>query len=273
VLSWCGPLLLGSALLCWPYRPGRSRVAAIHGAPLRRQRWRDGLHRPPALLVAVLAGGAGLSVAGPAGSVAAAVTATTAILRLRARRRAAAALAATAELAAALGLLGAELRAGGHPAQAAERVAADAAPVAARVLGSVAITARLGGDVAAVMRRQAGADPALVQPLDQLAAAWSLASRHGIPLADVLEAVRGDLQHRVRASQRLNAALAGPRATALVLAGLPVLGLLLGQLVGARPWLVLTRVAAGQLLLALGAVLTCAGLFWSARLTAKASAS
>jgi tight adherence protein B len=191
VLSWCAPLALGGALLCWPYRPGRSRAADIHAAPRRTRRWRGGPHQPPVLVVAVLAGGVGLIVAGAAGGLAAAVAGATVVVRLRARRAAVSSLAVTAELAASLGLLCGELRAGGHPAPAAERV---------------------------------------------------------------------------------DAALAGPRATALVLAGLPVLGLLMGQLVGARPWLVLTRAAAGQLLLGLGALLTCAGLIWSARLMAKVSA-
>src|SRR5215211_5401859 len=50
-----------------------------------------------------------------AGAVAAAVATGTASGRWRARRRAAQSLAAAADLAAALGLLAAELRAGAHP--------------------------------------------------------------------------------------------------------------------------------------------------------------
>jgi tight adherence protein B len=57
-----------------------------------------------------------------------------------------------------------------------------------------------------------------------------------------------------------------------VLAGLPVLGLLLGQAVGADPWHVLTAHAAGQLLLVVGTGLVCAGLAWSARLVNKVAA-
>jgi len=214
----------------------------------------------------------GFLLAGPAGAVAAAVAAGTALARWRARRREAQSLAATADLAGALGMVAAELRAGAHPATAAERVAADAGPVAAGVLGTVAATARLCGDVAAALRREADTARAIAQPLEQLAAAWTLAQRHGIPMADVLDAVGGDLDHRVRARRRLHAALAGPRATATVLAALPVLGLLLGQAVGAQPWRVLTATAAGQLLLMLGSLLICAGLAWSARLVASAAA-
>jgi len=271
VLTWFAPLLLAAAVLCWPARIGRARVASLGPARSGRGRRRSGLRRPVAA-AALLAGAVGLVVAGPAGCLAGAVSAGTTAGRWRSRRREARSLAATAELATAVGLLCAELRAGGHPAPAAERVAADAGPYAAVVLGSVAATARLCGDVSAALRRQAAAVPVLAQPLDQLAAAWALAARHGIPLAPVLDAVRSDLDHRVRARRRLRACLAGPRATAAVLACLPLLGLLLGQAVGAQPWLVLTGVAAGQLLLAVGALLICAGLAWSARLVDRAAA-
>ena len=53
------------------------------------------------------------------------------------------------------------------------------------------------------------------------------------------------------------------------LAGLPLVGLLLGQALGARPWAVLTGTVLGQGLLVVGAVLVAAGLEWSAHLTAR----
>jgi tight adherence protein B len=268
VLTPIVPLVLALALVCWPDRPARARILP----PRNRVRLRAVVRQPRLVVTAVVAGCIGLVIAGPAGFVAAAAAAGTAVGRWRARQREARSIAATAELAAVLGLLAAELRAGAHPAAAAERVAADAGPTAAAVMSSVAATARLCGDVAAALRRQAAATPVLEQPLDQLAAAWMLAARHGIPLADVLDAVRGDLDHRVRARRRLHASLAGPRATAAVLACLPVLGLLLGQAIGAQPVRVLTGEGSGQLLLMLGVLLTCVGLAWSARLVARAAA-
>ena len=270
MLSWWVPLALSAAVLCWPYRPGRARVLTLTGP--RPRRMTVVARRPGVAVAAGAAACLGLAVAGPAGAVAAAVAAGTTVARWRSRRRAARSVAATADLAGALGLLAAELRAGAHPAVAAERVAADAGAAATAVLGTIAATARLCGDVAAALRRESCTTAGLERPLAQLAAAWTLAQRHGIPLADVLDAVRGDLDHRVRANRRLHAALAGPRATAAVLAALPVLGLLLGQAVGAHPWRVLTGGEAGQVLLLVGSVLICAGLAWSGRLVAKAAA-
>jgi tight adherence protein B len=273
MLTWLAPLALSVAVLIWPHRPARERVARLTQSRTGAGRWRAAGRRPRMTAIAGTAACLGLMVAGPAGAVAAAVATGTALTRWRARRREVRSLAATADLAAALGLLGAELRAGAHPAVAAERAASDAGPAAAAVLRAIAATARLCGDVALALRREAAAVPALEQPLDQVAAAWALAERNGIPLADVLAAVRGDLDHRVRSHRRLNASLAGPRATATVLACLPLLGLLLGQAVGGRPWRVLSGTAAGQALLLLGVLLICAGLAWSSRLVSKAAAS
>lgn len=272
MLTSLAPLALSLAVLCWPYRVARARVAVLD--PSLDPSWpihgllRAAMGQPPVAVAAIVGGVIGLTTAGLAGALPAALAAATAVSRWQARRRQARSLAVAADLAAVLGLLTAELRAGAHPATAAEHAASDAAPITAAVLTSVAATARLCGDVPQVLRRQAQAVPVLQQPLDQLAAAWTLAERHGIPLADVLDTVRGDLDHRVRARRRLHASLAGPRATAAVLACLPVLGLLLGQAVGAQPWRVLTETAAGQALLVIGVTLICAGLTWSARLVA-----
>jgi tight adherence protein B len=57
----------------------------------------------------------------------------------------------------------------------------------------------------------------------------------------------------------------------VVLAGLPVLGLLMGSGVGARPWSVLTTTAAGQVLLVVGVLLELAGIAWTGRLARRAA--
>ena len=90
-----------------------------------------------------------------------------------------------------------------------------------------------------------------------------MAERHGLALADLLEAARSDLLGRIRFRQRTEAALAGARATAAVLAGLPALGVTLGQLMGAAPLRVLLGGGLGGVLLVLGTVLACAGLLWT----------
>lgn len=276
MLIWWAPVALAAALLCWPHRPATARIRRLAAGTSRLRpawpRWAP-LRRPGTAVGVVAAAALGLVTAGPAGAVAAALAVGTGLVRWRARRGEIRAAKATADLASALGLLAAELRAGAHPAVAAETVTEDAGPAAARALRLIAATARLGGDVAGALQREAHATPALQRPLAQLAAAWTLAQDQGIPLAEVLDAVRRDLDHRVRAGRRLQAALAGPRATAAVLAVLPVLGLVLGQTVGAQPWRVLTGTAAGQALLLAGTALSCAGLAWSARLITRAAAS
>lgn len=229
--------------------------------------------RRPGLAVTVSAGAVlGWLVAGAGGAAALGLAAATVGVRLRSHRGAAARLAASADLVAALGLLTAELRAGVHPAVAAERVACDATPAIGVVFESIAGAARLSGDVPGALRRATCGAPALAEALGRVAAAWQLAEQHGIGLADVLDALRRDLDHRVKATRRLAAALAGARATSVVLAVLPLLGLLLGQAVGAAPLRVLAGTVAGQLLLVAGSGLVCAGLAWSARIVGKAAA-
>ena len=61
--------------------------------------------------------------------------------------------------------------------------------------------------------------------------------------------------------------MAGARATASILTGLPVLGVLLGQLIGARPLSLLLGGHAGGWLLVVGSALACAGLLWADRIT------
>ena len=91
--------------------------------------------------------------------------------------------------------------------------------------------------------------------LARIAAATRLSTRTGCSLAAVATAVEDDLRARARHRAELRAATAGPRASAVVLAGLPVLGLLMGSGVGADPWRVLTTTAAGQALLVGGVAL------------------
>jgi tight adherence protein B len=260
-------LALALATLSWPAASSVSRLRATGlrgGGQGRRLRWRTGLPWP-------LAGGlAGWLLAGPGTGVAAAILVATVRGRLRDRHRDAVVLRGVADLAEALrGLVG-ELRSGAHPAVAAEHAGEDAGPVIATVLGTVATTARLGGDVTVALGDLARTQPALAGVLGQLSRAWQLAGRHGLPLADVLDAMRRDLDQRVRFARQVSARMAGPRASAAVLAGLPVLGLLLGQAIGAAPLHVLLHTTLGQFLLVLGVLLTCAGLLWSARLVGKA---
>jgi tight adherence protein B len=223
------------------------------------------------LLLVVFATGAGAALAGIGGGLAGAMVIGTVSARWRTGRDHRISAVVATGLSDALGVLVAELRAGAHPAAAVQSAAdtqADGSSEVVQMLAVAAAAARLGGDVPAVLRNAA---PTHLRPwLDRLAGAWALAERHGIPLADLLDAVRGDTEHRVRFAADVQARLAGPRATAAVLAGLPLLGLALGQAVGAAPLRVLCETSVGQLLLVIGTGLASGGVLWSARLISGA---
>ena len=63
--------------------------------------------------------------------------------------------------------------------------------------------------------------------------------------------------------------MAGPRATAMVLAALPAVGVLLGQAMGAAPLAVLTGGGTGGIMLVVGVGLACAGLLWTDAIVAE----
>jgi tight adherence protein B len=248
-------LLLATALLVWPQLK-----------PLRRLRpaGKREIVVPPyiwlaaAVVVTYLAAGIGGLVAG--------AVLTTVIYRiLKQGKRDKARRAATEALSNGLGGVIDELRAGAHPAAAAEGAAQDTSAPAAEVLKAAAATARLGGDVERTLRELR--QPLLNKAVDQLARAWRVSAKHGVALADVLDATRRDLDQQAAFARQVHARMAGPRASAAVLAGLPVFGVLLGELSGARPLHVLVGTAEGQVLLVLGAVFLAAGLWWTKRIT------
>lgn len=126
-----------------------------------------------------------------------------------------------------------------------------------------------GRSMARAVRAPATAAPGtgdLADALRRVSAAVLLSTRTGCSLAGVLGAVEDDLRARRRQRTELRTATAGPAASAMVLAGLPVLGLAMGSGVGADPWRVLTTTGTGQLLLVAGVALELAGLAWSRRL-------
>lgn len=259
-------LVAGLAVLCWPPRRSAGRLRALASPRAGSLAWLR-VPRPTTVMVACGASVAGWLLAGPGGALAAALAGATASRRLAARRSTRRSMAAVDGMAEALRSLVAELRAGAHPATAAESAAIDAEPGAAAAMRGIAAVARLDGDVERALAASRAANPATAHVLTQLARAWILVRRHGLPLADVLDSVRHDLDTRARFTRQVHARMAGPRTSATILAGLPAVGLLLGQAMGAHPVRILTATTPGQLLLVTGTLLTCAGLTWSARLT------
>ncbi|HTF48784.1 MAG TPA: type II secretion system F family protein [Pseudonocardia sp.] len=274
--SWVAVALsLAAAIACWPASPARSRLVALL-APARGPGGRLGHlagwiavdpHRGVVVLVVSALGG-GL-LAGVGGALAAAIASGVGYHRWRAGAVRRGHSTEVAALLDAVAVMTAELRAGAHPAGAAASAAAGAG-VVHRVLTSVAAGAQLGAQVPALLERHASNEPAIADELRRMAAAWALAERHGATLAELMDAVRADLEARVRLAGQIKAQLAGPRASSAVLAGLPVLGVALGQGIGANPWQVLTGTPVGQVLLVVGTGLVCAGMLWSGRITGKA---
>ncbi|MFE3797174.1 hypothetical protein [Nocardia tengchongensis] len=208
-----------------------------------------------------------LLLAGPGPALAALLVASTAWVRHRRARRARLRTAATAQLLEGLEAVIGELRIGAHPSAAAAAAAAETEGEASRAFAVSAARSRLGGSGAEGLRCP---DSVVARELSGVAGAWRVAERHGLALAELLTAARLDLLGRKRFRDRTAAALAGARATALVLALLPVLGIGLGQLMGAAPLHVLFVSPAGTALLPLGSALTCAGLLWSDAIADKA---
>nr|WP_090346586.1 type II secretion system F family protein [Mycolicibacterium malmesburyense]CRL79205.1 type II secretion system protein [Mycolicibacterium malmesburyense] len=243
---------------------------ALLTAPGPRRRWtpkvrpRRGAVRVPLALwpAGVLAA---LTVVAPLGVVVAgAIAAASVSARARRRRRSRARAAEAAALEGALDVLVGELRIGAHPVAAFDTAAAEVDGAAAVSLRTVAARARMGADVAAGLR-SAARRSALPAYWQRLATCWELAQSRGLAIATLMHTAQRDIVARERFSAQVNAGMAGARATATVLAVLPLLGVGLGELIGAQPLRFLF--STGQWLLVAGVTLTCVGLAWSDRIT------
>jgi tight adherence protein B len=256
--------VLAAAVACVPPPPAVARFAALWPTtPSRYARW-------PSLIGPVVIGGLGGAVLAGVGGALAGALAALVVRHRRAGRRAAQHRATAAEqLAAAVARITDELRAGSHPAAALAGTDADG-PHARSVLAPAAVAARLGDGIVPALRRGAAGRPEISADVERIAMAWALAERHGIPLADLLGRAHEDIRWRVRFAATVRAQLAGPRATAAVLTTLPVLGIGLGQLIGADPIGVLRGGPLGQLLLVVGVALLAAGSAWSERILGSA---
>jgi tight adherence protein B len=256
-------LLLSLALLVLPSSP-RRRLRS----PARVRRPLAGRGGPACAACALAAA----AVLLPWTTVlAAALVGATAGLRYRRRRGIQRALDEGRTLEAALDVLVGELRVGSHPVRAFRAAAEETAGAVGMALAAVSARARLGADVTAGLRAAARSS-ALSAQWDRLAVCWQLASDQGLAIATLMRTAQRDIAERQRFSARVASGMAGARATSTILAGLPVLGVLLGQLIGARPLSFLLGGHAGGLLLVVGSVLACGGLLWSDRITDRLEA-
>ncbi len=168
-------------------------------------------------------------------------------------------------MASALEVLIGELRVGAHPVRAFTVAAGEAPGVVGIALQRVAGRAHLGADVAAGLLA-AEQDSAVPAYWTRLAVCWELAAQRGLSISVLMRAAHLDIVERQRFTDRTRAALAGARATAVILAGLPGVGVALGEAIGAHPVRFLLGSGLGGVLLVIGVALIAAGLAWSERI-------
>ncbi|WP_434995038.1 type II secretion system F family protein [Arthrobacter sp. Ld5] len=102
-----------------------------------------------------------------------------------------------------------------------------------------------------------------------LAGCLIVAERSGAPLAGILEQYARQLDTQLDSLSARETALAGPRATVLLLAWLPAVGLVLALALGVNPLEVLLGSALGRLTLAVGVVLMLLARLWSRHLVGR----
>ena len=170
------------------------------------------------------------------------------------------------DLAGVLVAVSAQLRAGATSAEAWSRalqtVAVGPVPTVDTLLAATSAPAR--------WRLRRRADSGSVQRVRAVVAAARLSAELGAPLAGVLDRIASAVAADEEADGERRAALAGPRSTAQVLAWLPVLGVVLGTLLGADPVGVVLSGGIGTACAVLGVVLVVLGRWWTSTLLSRA---
>jgi tight adherence protein B len=127
----------------------------------------------------------------------------------------------------------------------------------------------VGADLAGALR--AVDHPGLATVFTRLATVATLGDA-GVPLAELLDRLDAELRAHRRAAERAVAQLAAVRATTHLLAVLPLLGLLIGYVLGVDPLDTILHTPAGGVSAVVAMVLQVAGAAWTERLTRPAAA-
>jgi len=259
-MTWLAVALAAIAVDLW--RPGAHRLVATRLRLQARRAWRRPRSRP-AMLAVPVAIGVPLLCDGPLILVglASAGAFWVALGVVRAARRRSRAAARRRAMVETLSFLVAELRAGAVPELALASVAAESVD-----LGPAARAAAAGADPVPVLLESA-ATPGL-EALRAVAGAWQVAERSGAPVADVLARVVDRVRDDLDLGREVEAELAPARATARIMALLPLAGLALGSGAGGDPIGVVTQTWIGGVCVAAGIGLAVAGLLWIERVAA-----
>ena len=175
------------------------------------------------------------------------------------RRRRAAAARTSDRVLETCELVASELVAGQSTVAALRRAAEEWS-----ALGPVAEAGELGSDPAAALADLAHTPGA--GDLRLVAAAWTVAHRTGGGLADALDRVAATIRDRRATGRVVESELASARATARLVAALPLVMLLLGGGHGSGAWAFLLGHPVGLACLAAGVALGLAGLWWIERI-------
>ena len=173
------------------------------------------------------------------------------------RRRAARERARTVQ---ALGSLAAELESGQPPTSALLAAGGDPS-----IWPATAAAIPLGEDIAAGLANDARVRPAL----RHLGACWEVSTSTGTGFAAAVTRLADSERAAERVRVNLEGELAGPRATARMLALLPIIGIGFGMMLGSDPLSWLLTTVPGLACLVVGVTLTILGTVWTGRIAAS----
>jgi tight adherence protein B len=234
-------------------------VVLVVGPPPRAPRELAGRPVRGWLAPAILGAGSVAAVVAPlAGALLLVVggAAAVGVALVRRQRRRKAAEAVSVRVLETCEVMASELASGQAPGECLDRATAAWPP-----LGPVAAAFRVGADVPTAMRTLA-ADLDGASDLRVLAGAWQVAHRTGEGLAATIDRVAESLRAAAGTRRVVAGELASARATARLVACLPVLSLVMGSGAGGDPWGFLLGTPPGLACLGLGLAFGLAGLWW-----------